>query len=390
MHKLLFVLAVGGCAMDQFGETDQAVTVGGVGATCSTSVVIGLSKQIADEVGCMSPDSLVPFVATSKLTITSNAVLPYLAKNAKTDLLAAADSGTLQVNSAFRTIAQQYLLYQWYQEGKCGITAAATVGNSNHESGRAVDLANYAARITAMKNHGWAHDVPGDDVHFDHLASADIRGKDTLAFQKLWNANHPEDKIGEDGDYGPQTATRLAKSPAGGFPIGASCTTTGATDAAELVSVVGPDKVAPATQAHYTITLKNSGTADWPATTKLVTDDGMVSPLHDASWVSDSVAATLGAATKAGASATIELDVTTPSASEDTPIQQLFVLADGSKMFGSIPVALTVTMGDPDTSGDASEGDDGGGGGCNAGGGGAGLIVAAALFARRRRNSEPR
>jgi len=39
--------------------------------------------------------------------------------------------------------------------------------------------------ITSMANRGWAHDVPGDPVHFDHLSSPDIRGKDVLAFQRL-------------------------------------------------------------------------------------------------------------------------------------------------------------------------------------------------------------
>src|SRR5262249_26205119 len=137
--------------------------------------------------------------------------------DAKADLIAASHTATLQVNSAFRTIAQQYLLYQWYQEGRCGIAIAATVGTSNHESGRAVDLANYASVITDMANHGWAHDVPGDDVHFDHNASPDIRGQDTKAFQVLWNANNPGDQIAEDGAYGPQTEARLKMSPATGF-----------------------------------------------------------------------------------------------------------------------------------------------------------------------------
>ena len=392
---LLIVLT--GCAVEPLtSETESAVTVGGIGTTCSTASVIGLSKQIADEIGCEAPDSLVPFAASSKVQITSNAVLPYLAKNAKTDLLAAATSGTLQINSAFRTIAQQYLLYHWYLEGACGITAAATVGTSNHESGRAVDLANYSSRITAMANHGWAHDVPGDPVHFDHLSSPDIRGKDTLAFQKLWNRNHPDDKIAEDGDYGPATEARLKKSPAQGFPMGPSCQDPGTTtDAATVVSVMGPDTVAPATQAHYQIAIKNTGTADWPATTQLVTADGMPSLLHDASWESDTVATTLTTAVAVGDTATIDLDVTTPMVTADTPIQQLFSLADGSDDFGQIPVALTVVMAGAGDSGDPSEsGDDGShGGGCSAGGDAGGLAVIALatglLLARRRRRLHP-
>ena len=170
------------CGLDA-GEPDtsevaSAVTVSStVTTSCTTAVVIGLSSQIADEVGCMSPNSLVRFAASSGISITSNAVLPYLAANAKADLMAVGD---VQINSAFRTVAQQYLLLQWFNLGRCGITAAAAVGRSNHESGRAVDLANYSTRVTAMANRGWAHDVAGDPVHFDHLSSPDIRGKDTL------------------------------------------------------------------------------------------------------------------------------------------------------------------------------------------------------------------
>lgn len=29
------------------------------------------------------------------------------------------------------------MLYKWYQQGKCGISLAATPGSSNHEDGRA-------------------------------------------------------------------------------------------------------------------------------------------------------------------------------------------------------------------------------------------------------------
>ena len=35
---------------------------------------------------------------------------------------------------------------------------------------RAADLSNYSAVASAMASQGWAHDVPGDDVHFDHTA----------------------------------------------------------------------------------------------------------------------------------------------------------------------------------------------------------------------------
>jgi peptidoglycan hydrolase-like protein with peptidoglycan-binding domain len=45
----------------------------------------------------------------------------------------------------------------------------------------------------------------------------DIRGTAMLAIQKLWNNNHPNQKIDEDSGYGPQTESALMNSPAMGF-----------------------------------------------------------------------------------------------------------------------------------------------------------------------------
>ena len=152
------------------------------------------------------------------ISFVGSAVLPYLEPDAERDLRAEANA---QITSLFRTVVQQYLLYRWWQQGRCGIAAAATPGNSNHETGRAVDLSNWASVIGAMSAHGWAHDVPGDNVHFDHNASADLRGLDVHAFQRLWNRNHPQDVISEDGSYGPMTEARILRSPSGGFATGA-------------------------------------------------------------------------------------------------------------------------------------------------------------------------
>jgi poly(3-hydroxybutyrate) depolymerase len=148
-----------------------------------------------------------------------------MGEDARDDLYAAAEAGgmPLQINSGFRTVVQQYLLRRWFELGRCGITAAAEPGESNHESGRAVDVENYSAWITMLEAHGWAHDVPGDPVHFDHLATPDIRGADVLAFQRLWNRNAPDDPITEDGEYGPMTETRVQRAPAEGFGVGALC-----------------------------------------------------------------------------------------------------------------------------------------------------------------------
>ena len=306
---------------------------------CSTAVVIGLSKQIAQEIGCLNPSSLVAFTNGSVITIESNSVLPFLAANAKTDLQAVGD---VQVNSAFRTIAAQYLLVQWFDRGMCGITAAAAVGTSNHESGRAVDLQNWSARESAMAAHHWAHDVPGDNVHFDHLTSADIRGKDVLAFQRLWNRNHPTDTIAEDGAYGPQTEARLKESPAAGFAKGAICSAV-ARSAAEVVSVDGPDKIAPNTRNHYRIAITNTTATDWPASTQIVAGDLAVHGV-------------LGAAIPAGATGTVELDLAAPDLAATASLHAELTLTDGARTLASVPFAAKVTLdGDEGTSAEIDE-----------------------------------
>jgi hypothetical protein len=123
-------------------------------------------------------------------------------------------------------LPQQYLLYRWYQTGRCGIGLAAPPGKSNHESGIAVDINDNAGWRAAMAGKSYRWLGANDPVHFDYIGGGtfDMRGLSVKAFQRLWNRNHASDKIAEDGVYGPATAARLAQAPVGGFAIGAQCT----------------------------------------------------------------------------------------------------------------------------------------------------------------------
>ncbi len=395
-----------GCALDSEPATSQVASNSTVAdytsSGCSTSVVIGLSRQISDEIACEHPGGLTSFAPGGNLTITNNSVLPYLAAGAKSDLMSEAASHSVQVNSAFRTIAQQYLLYRWYLNGRCGISAAATVGKSNHESGRALDLANWSSVVTSMSAHGWKHDVPGDSVHFDHTSSPDIRGQDVLAFQKLWNRNHPADQIAEDGDYGPQTESRLRQSPATGFATGASCVQH-ADVPANVVSIDGPDTAPPATRAHFTLTIENNSTMDWPASAALVAP--ATTQLHDDSWLDATQITTLGTDIAAGAMGEIAFDVMTPATADETAVFEPLTLTDGATTLGQVNLALTVVpaaaTGGSDSSGGGTgtmpQSGDGGdthdqydqdiSAGCNAGGssGLGALALALGLVLRRRR-----
>ena len=396
IFRLLLILPIAGCldSGPQLSETRSAMTVSGaVSSGCSTAVVLGLSRQIADQIACDHPGGMVAVPPNKNLILSSSAALLYLEPDAADDLVAEAVNHTVRINSAMRTLAQQYLLVQWFNNGTCGIAAVARVGHSNHESGRAIDVANYSSLISSMSANGWDHDVPGDVVHFDHNASDDIRNRDVFAFQELWNANNPADKIAVDGAYGPQTEARLKKSPTTGFAKGASCGTQQQAQA-ELASVDGPDEILTGTKAHYVVSLSNNSQTDWPDGLELQID-GATSQLYDASWISQTVVGALPSVV-AGDVGTVEFDVTAPQVSDDLPVQQTLTLTDGADTYGTVTLAVTVaahmdTSGGGGTSGTQSS--DGGDahdfgeltGGCNTGSGGGSLGIALALIALRRR-----
>ena len=225
---LAFVFACDAPEVDP-RAAEAAVTVAAYETTtCSTRAVRALARQVTDEVRCLLPGALVEIAEQDGIDFTSGAVVPYLSPDARADLLAVAAAAVaggrvVRLSSVYRTVVQQYLVRRWFELGRCDVAAAARPGRSNHESGRAVDLAEPDLWIDAMAAHGWMHDVPGDDVHFDHPATADHRGADVLAFQRLWNRNQPDDPIDEDGEYSDATAARIARAPAAGFAIGASC-----------------------------------------------------------------------------------------------------------------------------------------------------------------------
>ena len=389
--SLAIAAAIGlaGCALQEedggdIGSTRLASKVADhVASACSTEVVLGLSRQISNEVECLTPDSFVRFEEGNGIVFAGSAVLPYLTPPGKRDLEAAvaAGGGQLSINSAFRTVAQQYLLVQWHAQGRCGITAAAPVGTSNHETGRALDVGNWGDWVGTLGNHGWGHTVPGDEVHFDHLSSPDLRGYDVLAFQRLWNRNHPDDAIDEDGLYGPATEARLLESPADGFATGA-CGAKGPYDG-ELVAADLPDAVAPGSRAQVVVRVKNTGSETWrPGATFLGTSAPMDrdSALYDPdNWVAPNRVATVAGETKSGETGEFAFSIVAPG-EEQVLTESFRLVEDGVSWFGPT-VELEVVVSN-----------DGLIGACSAAGGPSGgaraallALLVLALFPLRRR-----
>lgn len=215
-------------APEPVGVAVQAATVGeAAGSSCSTTSVKGLSQQIIDQSVCIDPNAFVKVPAQPNLVLGS-AVWPYLelpARDAFVKALKSKPGTTMTVNSMLRTVAQQYLLYTWGQQGKCGIGLAAKPGNSNHETGLALDIQQYNTWMSTLQNNGFKWFGNSDAVHFDYNGPGAVsyKGMDVKAFQQLWNINNPGDLIDEDGVYGPATEARLKKSPAGGFAKGPNC-----------------------------------------------------------------------------------------------------------------------------------------------------------------------
>jgi hypothetical protein len=263
---LSFVLAIA-------PSVSRAQTVAQIAAqgACSTAGVEGLSNQLVDTQMCLMPGAFVPITPHANVTLTASRIHPFMVASARDALWSASDHHALQINSAFRTLADQYVLYH---SGACGL--AATPGNSNHETGRAVDLENWSAALSAMTAAGCTHPYPTDDpVHFD-CPGGDMRAESIRAFQHVWNVNHPADMIDEDGVYGPITADRLGRSPADGFAMD-GCPPAQPEWAAVFVAQSFPLASAEPLQMHPGesvsgwIELRNIGTHTWDANTRLGT-----------------------------------------------------------------------------------------------------------------------
>jgi N-acetylmuramoyl-L-alanine amidase len=187
---------------------------------CSvTTIVNGLSRQILAEINNVAPGILVDF---SDLDIRINPLqFPFLQQKAKEALARAIRNRgiRMEVNSAYRTCAQQFLLRR--RLGSCNTTAAARPGSSNHESGLALDVEDYLGWKPYLESQGWTWLGTGDVVHFDYRGGGTPIGNVGIeAFQTLWNRNFPNRRIGVDGVYGTETAEKLGISPSEGFNSG--------------------------------------------------------------------------------------------------------------------------------------------------------------------------
>lgn len=191
-------------------------------SSCSTAGVRGLSLQIIDEMNRIIPGGVLVGIDDLNVSGNSATVNFFLQPQAKEALARsiARRGVTLVINSCFRTVVQQHILFSW--QGSNCVSIAATPGRSNHEDGYAIDTPDFEAWRQALEQEGWDWFGQGDEVHFTYIGGGvrdDIGEIGLKAFQTLWNRHNPTDLIDVDGRYGDETAARLDRSPADGFPV---------------------------------------------------------------------------------------------------------------------------------------------------------------------------
>jgi N-acetylmuramoyl-L-alanine amidase len=181
----------------------------------STSIVNALSQQLIYQMQLLEPGKFVSF---EDLNVDLDvAAFPYVQASAKDALerAIAARGQTMEINSSYRTVAQQMLLYN---DRFNNSNPVAPPGASNHQTGLAIDIEDPRGWDPYLIDEGW-QPLGGDPPHFDYLGDdvIDFRSTAILAFQTLWNLNNPSSPIDEDGSFGPGTESALLQTPATGF-----------------------------------------------------------------------------------------------------------------------------------------------------------------------------
>jgi N-acetylmuramoyl-L-alanine amidase len=198
-----------------------AIAQSSPGGGCTTEGLKGLDQQIVDLLLPAVKDKLIS--CADLVTVVGGSTIALIQTPGRDALAQAVQEKGEKPNliHAYRTIAQQFVLFQWFKNGKCGIPLAAHPGTSPHEKGIGIDIQEHAKWRSVLEKHNWRWRGPADPGHFTFIGSgiqSDILTEGVRAFQRLWNLHNPNDHIKEDGIFGEiETAPRLLKSPIGGF-----------------------------------------------------------------------------------------------------------------------------------------------------------------------------
>jgi N-acetylmuramoyl-L-alanine amidase len=180
---------------------------------CTTGICRTLDLQIIAELQVLTNGELVKIKTRDKLVLADN-VHPYLNRKAEESLGKINYTKILSLNSCYRTVAQQLILFQNAQ--KCGLIAAKP-GKSNHQSGLAIDINDSHYWQEQLEYLGWNKLGSFDDMHFD-FNGTNLQSLSIKAFQVLANKNNYI--LSLDGELGAETLYALRNAPVEGFENG--------------------------------------------------------------------------------------------------------------------------------------------------------------------------
>lgn len=184
---------------------------------CSTNMLKVLDKQLIAEMLAVDPNAFVDISKIDGVMLADGAAHPYLIPAAAAALQKAIVSAgkSIVINSAYRTLAQQALLY--FNQGRCGIVAAAP-GASNHQGFLAIDIEDPYFWQPFLEVYGWRKLGDWDRMHFD-FKGRDLRSASIAAFQRLAARNGQKVEI--DGSMGTSTLSALRTAPIEGYQLAA-------------------------------------------------------------------------------------------------------------------------------------------------------------------------
>jgi len=182
-----------------------------------TAIANGLPQQLIHQMNVIRPGILT---SCDDLNVQlGDAAYALLQPPAKAALKAAIQERgiAMKINSGYRTIAQQQILYNGRFVRDLPVAAP---GASNHQSGLALDIQDAPGWRPYLESYGWEWLGHYDPPHFDFYGTGcdyNLGSLAVLAFQQLWNQNNPDQALQEDGQYGPGTERCLNQTQVRGF-----------------------------------------------------------------------------------------------------------------------------------------------------------------------------
>ncbi len=204
--------------------TRSTLTIAEVAAVrCDTppELVDGLSRQLVEAINCIRPGTLADIPLGGDIRLLREGRPAYVDTRGLDALLDAANAGDRQmvIRWSYRDVALQHLF--WLQDDFRNCAVAAPAGLSNHQNGLAVDLNDHQYWEPRMRAQGWENNLPNDRVHFDYSGAEDIGlgALSLLAFQHIWNRNHPDDPLALTAELDGATYDALSEAPIEGFEL---------------------------------------------------------------------------------------------------------------------------------------------------------------------------